>query len=252
MFDYGTKEEVATGGGVNEKLIPVGDYAARLTAVIHMGVCPKEKFDKSGVDFTPQAVAVFELVDTDEEKDILEDDGVTHQHLLKDFSLKSSDGKSDMDKIIAFGDSNAEGFDDLIGNVYTVKVVHSKCGKFANLAGFSKGGLSSYPKKFWASEAEAQKTLGHVRFEDITKEAVESLHSWNHVADALVKGKNYIGSKAEEVVKAIQAEEGRENFGTKKKKVKEGEAKGSQDNEPNVADKPSTLSEDEEVVVSDY
>jgi hypothetical protein len=242
-FDYGTKEEVSTGSSMNEKLIPEGDYAARLTMIAHMGVTPKEKFDKSGVDFMPQAVARFELVDTDEAKDIFEDDGETHQSILKDFSLKSSDGKSDMDKIIAFGKAKAEGFDDLIDSVYTIKVKHSKCGKYNNLVGFSKGGLSSYPSKFWKSENKAQTMLGHVKFEDLTKEAIESMHSWNHVADVLVKGRDYAGSQAEKVIEEIRAEEGRENFGTKIKKKKDDKS----NSEPSAADKKSTLSDTDEV-----
>lgn len=221
-FDYGTDSDIKESGKKgNEKLIPEGDYAARLTAIIHLGVAPKENFAKTASEDIGQAVAVFELVDTDEEKDIFEDDGETHQVLLKDFTLKKGGGKSDMDKIIAFGDPKAQGFDDLIDNVYTVKVVHSKCGKYANLAGFSKGGLSSYPKKFWTSEAESQIKVGHTPFNAITREGIELLHAWNHVADILLKGINYSGSEAERIVEEIRAEEGREDFGKKVKKSKD-------------------------------
>jgi hypothetical protein len=250
-FNYGLEDgvEVVVGtGGVNEKLIPAGDYAARLVAIIHLGVCPKKKFKSKEVDMVPCAVAVFELVDNDENKDIYEDDGTTQQHILKDFVIKEGGGKSDMDKIIAFGDSEANGFDDLIDNVYTIKVVHSKCGKYCNLASFTEGGLSSYPKKFWKNENASQIKLGQVKYSELTKEAVELLHSWNHVADLLIKGANYAGSKAEEVIKEIRSEEGREDFG---KKVKKSDKKDDKPNET-VADKPQPEDDGADVKPSEY
>lgn len=245
-FDYGTKEEIKeSGGAANEKIVPEGDYAARLVAIIHLGVCPKESFDKKSVVDIPQAVAVFELVSNTDPKapegSVLESDGETQQRLTKDFQLKKGGGKSDMDKIIAMGDSDAKGFDDLIDNVYTVKVVHSKCGKFANIAGFSKGGLAPYPRKMWDIEPESQCKIGHVPFEALTKEALEQLHAWNHVADLLLKGVNYKGSQAEKVVNEIRAIEGRENFGTKIKSEKKEETKAKE-----------KLDEETEVKPSDY
>ena len=225
-FDYGTGEDIKESGKAgNDKIVPKGDYAARLVGIVHLGVCPKRSFDGKSVDMLPQAVALFELVDTDESKDIFETDGETHQILTKDFTLKKGGGKSDMDKIIAMGDSEATGFDTLIDNVYTLKVVHSNCGKYANIAGFSKGGLAPYPKKFWKSENESQCKIGHVTYDNLNKEAIESLHAWNHIADLLLKGPNYAGSKAEAVVEAIRAEEGREDFGKKVRKADKEEAK---------------------------
>lgn len=231
----------------NTKLPEVGDHAARLAGIIHLGVCPKKKFGTQEYINVPIAVAVFEL----QEESDLADDGETKLIALKDFIIKDGGGKSDMDKIIAFGKKDAGGFTELIDSVYTINITHSTCGKYANIKQFNEGGIGSYPEKFWDMTGKTQHPIGHIKYTELTKEAVEALHSWNHIADLLVKGQSYSGSKAEEIITAIRSEEGREDFGKKIEKDKKDVKKPTEESKP--VDAPTPLSDsDEDSTPSDY
>jgi hypothetical protein len=141
----------------------------------------------------------------------------------------------------------AKGFDDLIGAPCTV---NCKGGKDKNEDGTPKyinfGGISAMVPKLAAITDElAVPGVGHVRFPDLTKEAVLELNPIREVNMILMEGENYSGSKAEEIVNAIREEN--PDFAVRKKKTEEGEDKGQSDKgQEKAPEKDPNLTEDEE------
>jgi len=201
-FDYGT-DEVSEGGGAF-KNPEVGDHSARLRSIVHCGMF-RETYLKEKKKPCPQVVAIFELKDDED----FDDDGETPLTMHKTFPLKKGD-KAFMTKFIKALDpkGQAKGFDDLIGAACTI---NCKGGKDKNDDGLPKyinfGGISGMPAKFAKmTEALIDEGVGHVPFDALTTEAIMELHSIREVADIIMCGDRYEGSKAEEIIKEIREE----------------------------------------------
>lgn len=242
-FDYGTNEEIKDPGNGFKKPA-VGDHSARLRSLIHVGMY-REEFKGEMKKPFPEVIAVWEL----KEDDDFEEDGVTPLTITKSFPLKKGD-KAFLTKFLAAMDpqKKAKGFDDLIGGACTIACKGSKdlnedgTPKYVNF-----GGISGLPAKFAAMlEPLVVKGAGHVRFEDITKEAILELNPIKDVEMVLMKAENYSGSVAEEVIKAIRVDN--PDFAVRKASDKdkgEGTASGSKPQEK-AEEKPTDLKEDEE------
>lgn len=199
-FDYGTEDVVEAGGTYKQP--EIGDHSARLRSIIHLGMF-RETFNGKLKSPAPQAVAIFELKDEED----FEEDGETPLTLHKAFPLKKGD-RTFTSKLLAALDPKgvAKGFDDLIGMACTVKAAPSKAvdetgkPKYVNF-----GGLAGMPAKFAKLTDELKPGgAGHVRFEDLTKEAILELNPILEVANILMKGENYKGSKAEKIIEEIR------------------------------------------------
>lgn len=201
-FDYGTDKVVEASGTFKQP--EVGDHTARLQYIFHLGMfC--ESFKGKKKKPAPQVVAVFQLKDETD----LDDDGVTPLTLHKSFPLKKGD-KAFMPKFIKWLDpaGTAKGFDDLIGAACTVNAAGSEklnddgTPKYVNF-----GGMAGLPAKFAKMvEPLDGSGSGHVRFEDLTKEHILLLNPILEVANILMKGEEYKGSKAEAIVNEIRKE----------------------------------------------
>ena len=233
-FDFGT-EEVVEGGG-SFKNPEEGDHSAVLRSIIHCGIF-RETYLKEKKKPAPQVVAIFELKDEED----FEEDGVTPLTIHKSFPLKKGD-KAFMTKFISALDPKGEagGFDELIGKPCQVNCKGSKeknddgTPKYINF-----GGLSSMLPKFAKMiDPLTVEGVGHVRFENLTKEAVLELNPVLEVSRILMEGDRYSGSKAEEVVNAIRVDN--PEFAVYKKKK---EDKKDADAQP---EKETNLKEEEE------
>lgn len=236
-FDFGTEEKVTEAGGFKQP--EVGPHTARLRSLIHLGLfC--EEFKGTKKKPAAEVVAVFELKeDTD-----FEDDGVTPLTISKPFPLKLGDKAFNTKFMKALDpDETAQGFDDMIGAVCTIDI---KPGKETNDDGSPKyvnfGGISGIPKKFAAMVPPLAEGygVGHVRFEDLTIEAIKELNPVLEVAGILMKGEKYKGSKAEALIAEIR----KENPDFAKTKAKTEGPKG--DDPPTPEDQECNLQEDEE------
>ena len=201
-FDYGTTPVEAGGGEFKNPA--VGPHTARLRSLIHVGMCIGS-YEGKPKPPAPTAIAIFELKDEED----FEIDGETPLTLSKDFAIKKGD-KTFMTKLLAAIDSKgkAKGFDELIGAACTVDC---KPGKDTNDDGTPKyvnfGSVSAMPEQFKKMVGPlSDMGVGHVRFKDITKEAIMELHPIRHVADILMKSLDYPGSKAEEIINEIRKE----------------------------------------------
>ena len=102
----------------------------------------------------------------------------------------------------------AKGFNDIIGAACQV---NCKGGKDKNEDGTPKyinfGGIAGIPAKFAKLTEDLNVVgFGHVRFEDLTKEIIMDLHPIREVANIIMKGEKYKGSKAEEIINEIKKE----------------------------------------------
>lgn len=240
-FDYGT-DEVAEGGGAF-KNPEIGDHAARLKSIVHCGVY-RENYTKGGVTEikkpAPQIVAIFEL----KEEEDFEEDGITPLELHWSLPLKKGD-KANATKLIKALDPKGEaaGFDDLIGRACTVNAKGSKAldddgnPKYVNFGGIA--GMS--PKFAKMTDELVGGGVGHVTFDDLTKEAVLELNPILEVANILMKGDKYEGSKAEEIITEIR----KETPEFAKMKAKD-EKKDKAPDPKAKPEKESTLDEEEE------
>jgi len=233
-FDFGTDDPI--GSTTTFKNPEIGEHSARLKSIIHCGMC-QEEFKGELKKPCPQVIAVFELKDDTD----FEDDGVTPLYLHKSFALKKGD-KAFMTKFLKALDPKgvAAGFDDLIGAACTVSAVGSKAvnddgqPKYVNF-----GGIAGMPAKFAAMTEELLPGgAGHVPFKDITKEAILELFPVIEVANILMKGLNYEGSKAQTIIEEIR----KENPEFAKPRAKD-DSKKSADAQP---EKESNLNENEE------
>lgn len=200
-FDYGTDHEIKEPG-IEFKNPAEGDHSARLRSLIHVGMY-RETFKNEKKKPFPQVIAIFEL----KEDDDLEDDGVTPLTISKSFPLKKGD-KAFMTKFLAALDpqKKAKGFDDIIGAACTVTC---KGGKEKNEDGTPKyinfGNIAGLPAKFAAMmEPLTVAGVGHVPFDQITKEAILELNPIREVNMILMESENYKGSKAEGIINSIR------------------------------------------------
>lgn len=246
-FDAGADVNEAAGGKFKNP--DVGAHSARLASVIHCGKY-QERFKDELKDPCNEAIAIFELKD---DKDF-EEDGTTPLYLAKPFPLKEG-SKAFMTKLIKALDpeGKASGFDDLIGAVCQIDAVGSKAvdekgaPKYVNF-----GGISALPAQFAKFVPEMVGGVGHVRYEDMTKEALMELSSF-HVQDYIIgdgSNKNagvslsYVGSKAEAIISEIR--EKNPDFAKRKPKESDGKQEEQKPDTPTLAPAENTLDENEE------
>lgn len=222
-FDFGTGVEegveVQGGGKVKNEKIPFeGDHMARIRSIVHLGRV--ETFHQGqSKGLNPRCVIVFEL----KEDDDFETDGETALTITKDIDIKKGDKANISLLLNAFKKEDGttpKNFDEMIGSIGMVKVAHSKCGKYANVVAFNKGGVFALHQKMFPLVGALQGGVGNVKFSEMTIPALEECHAWNHIADQLMVGPDYEGSKAQECVEAIRAMEGRADYANKNAKKK--------------------------------
>lgn len=239
-FNYGTKEEIKDPG-VDFKNPTEGEHSARLRSLIHVGMY-RETYKNEKKKPFPQVIAIFEL----KEDDDFEEDGVTPLTLSKSFPLKKGD-KSFMTKFLAALDpqKKAKGFDDVIGAACTVTC---KGGKDKNEDGSPKyinfGGLAGLPAKFAAMlEPLTLKGVGHVPFDQITKDAIMELNPIKDINMVLMESENYKGSIAEQIINEIRKDN--PEFAVRKKKDDEDKSSDSESQEK-AEEKDPNLNDEEE------
>lgn len=227
-FDYGVAPEELPSGGGTFKNPEVGEHTAILRSLIHCGKF-REEFKGELKPVAPEVVAIFEL----KGKNNFEDDGETPLTIDKAFPLKLGD-KAFLTKFQKALDPNSEcsGFDEYIGRACTVSLKGSKDKgedgkpKYVNFGGI--GGITTDSEVLEFMESKGLLDLqvegvGHVSFPNLTKAAVMELHPIRHVADILMKGEDYEGSKAQEIVNEIRSD----NPDFAKRKAKDDSESGS-------------------------
>jgi hypothetical protein len=208
-FDYGaTPTESGSGGSFKQP--ELGGHAARLQSIIHLGMFEETYSGKKKAP-APICVAVFELKEDSDFEDTEDGELDTSKPLYchKTFSLRTGD-KAFATKITKALDPDGEatGFDDLIGAPCEITMVGSKklnedkTPKYTNFSG-----ITALNKKLIPLTADLLEVgAGHLRFAEITKEAILQLRPLTEVADTLMKGMNYEGSRAQELIAEIRAE----------------------------------------------
>lgn len=220
-FNSGVEEGVVLQGGGkvrNTKLPAAGEHMARIRSIIHLGRV-ESFYNGESKGVVPKCVVVFEL----KEDDDFETDGSTPLTITKDIDIKRGDKANISLLINAFKKEDGTAvtnFDEFIGSIGTVTISHSKCGKYANVVAFNKGGVSSLHPKMFALVGKCVGGVGNVKFSDMTEEALSELHSYNHIADMLCVGEDYEGSKAQQLIEDIRSREGRESYGIRTSKDK--------------------------------
>lgn len=200
-FDYGA-EPVDAGGSFKQP--DVGPHEARLRSLIHLGSF-RETYQGKKKSPAPEVVAVFELKGEED----FEEDGETPLYLTKAFPIKKGD-RTFMTKFLKALDPKglAKGFDDLIGAACMVeakgstKLNDDKTPKYVNF-----DSVSGMTAKFAKLVEECTPGgAGHVRFDELTEGAIMELNPILEVANILMKGENYEGSKAESIIAGIRKE----------------------------------------------
>lgn len=245
-FDFGATP-VSAGG--NFKNPEVGKHAARLKAVLHLGmVADIFKDKKTGKevkkDPAPFVLAVFELK---EDSDKNEDGSFLTSNMY--FPLKTGEKA----KLTAFmktmltAEENAQyeagtlkgGFDMLIGRPVELDL---EGGKDKNDDGTPKyvniKTLSKLHPKLAALVDDLSEVGAHVKFQDHTVETIKQIPAYL-VPSHVMKAVNYPGSAAERAVAAILAED--KDYFTFKKKEEEGGESAKDDVAP-----PADMTEDQE------
>ena len=204
-FDYG--EELVSAGS-KFKQAAVGKHAARLRSIVHMGMVV-DVFDGKPKPPAPFVYAIFELK---EESDKNEDG--TPIDMGKDFPLRSGD-KAFLTKFMRAMLTDEErkaydagtltgGLDMLIGRVCELDIAGSKdknedgSPKYVHIAGIS----SLHPKLAAITDELEVKGVGHVKFQQLTKAAVEEIPPYL-VSAKMMTGITYVGSPAESAVAEI-------------------------------------------------
>lgn len=238
-FDYGA--EPVSGGGKNFKNPEVGLHAARLKSVIHLGLF-SETFGKELKPPAPYVCAVWELK---EDTDIDEDGNpLTYS---KVFPLREGD-KSFLTKFLKAHDPKelAAGFSDMIGAPVQLDL---KAGKEQNEDGTPKyvnlgadGVTELHAKLIPITPSLVNEGVGHVKFVDLTKEAILELHPIRDVAGILLSENHhsYVGSKAEAIIAEIRKEN--KDFAIRKASDDKPAAKGkpAANSAPEANEPPST------------
>lgn len=228
VYDDGVEEGVAvTGGGKvkNEVIAEAGTHPARIRSIVHCGVTESFYLGESKGK-TPKCVVVFELKGEGD----FETDGETPLAITKDIEIKKGE-KANIELLRnAFKKADgtkAANFSELIGCVGSVEVVRSKCGKYANVLAFNKGGVSGLAPMFakMIPPLTAGLGVGNVKFSEMTVAALEECHAWNHVEDIMMQADGYEGSQAQKCVEEIRAIEGRENYANREASKKSAKSK---------------------------
>lgn len=246
-YDDGIESGVeVTGGGKvkNEVVAVAGPHPARIRSIIHCGVTETFYLGESKGK-TPKAVIVFELKGEGD----FETDGVTPLAITKDIDIKKGE-KANIELLRAAfkkaDGTKAANFSELIGTVGSVEVVRSKCGKYANVAAFNKGGVSGLAPMFAKMIAPLTEGLGvgNVKYSEMTVKALEECHAWNHVEDIVMQAEGYEGSQAQKCVEEIRAQEGRENYANREASKKNAKSKPTPTDETKAA--PAMVDDGEE------
>lgn len=179
-FDAGA--EIAAAGGIVFKNPEVGDHESVITGIIHVGSF-EDHFKKGGkVDIKKPVNYVLVRATLMGDADLNEDGSRMEQWTA--VALKQGD-KATLTKLLNAVDPKEllGGFDDFIGQVFTVSMVGDERGgknedgtfKYVNWKGFS--GCPDKLKKIVLAQVEEEgiPMLGHVKFADITKEVLDAI-----------------------------------------------------------------------------
>lgn len=231
-FNFGA--EVATGGGIVFKNPDVGDHESVISAIIHIGSF-EDHFKKGGkVDVKKPVNYVLVRATLMGDEDLNEDGSRMQQWTA--VSLKQGD-KATLTKLLNAVDPKEllGGFDDFIGQVFTVSMVgDEKNGKnedgtfkYVNWKGFS--GCPDKLKKLVIQQVEeeglAESFLGHVTFDKLTKEIIDDIPA--HLVRQYLLSETPMGrnlSVGGSHVEAIIAKAREEDPEWKKKKANEKDA----------------------------
>lgn len=246
-FDYGVDDSELGGGGSSFKNPEVGEHNAVLRSLIQCGRF-RESFKGELKDPAPQVVAIFEL----KGEDNYEEDGTTPLTIAKTFPLKKGE-KAFVAKFRKALDPNnkCKSFPPMIGLPCMVSASGSDATgedgkpKYINFGGMSALTTNKQMLAFMETSgllSLEQPGVGYVDFNEMTKEAILELNPILHVADIIMKGEAYEGSKAQEIIEEIR----KENPDFAKRKPKEGDDKKAGDTTPPPPPPPSDLDEDQE------
>lgn len=208
-FDAGA--EVQTGGGKNFAQAKKGSHTAMLSGIIHLGQF-QDVYKGENKPLANFVAAVFTLLG----KTDINEDG-TRIQTVKTLPLKAGD-KATMTKVLDAVDPEevSSGWDDVIGNVASVNMKGN--GKtdddgveYTNFGGISAPVEEVIELAQAKIEKEGLETIGHVRFDEITEEAIRALPPFVIRTYLLSEGNgenlSYAGSKAEEIINAIREKE---------------------------------------------
>lgn len=211
-FDYGAEAVKA----VSMENPSVGPHPARIRSIIHLGIfAPTYRGELKKA--APYVAVIFELKG---KKDIGEDgDPLT---LDKDIPIREGN-KANCAKFRKAVEVSGElpGFNEFIGQQVQVDAVAGKeieddgKPKYVNC-----GDITAVAEDYREFTPELTvKGVGHVIFEELTKEAILELHPIRHIAMVMMKGVAYAGSKAEGIINEIRKEN--PDFAVQEKKDKE-------------------------------
>lgn len=204
-FDFGA--DVPSAGN-NFKNASVGNHAARLRSIIHLGMVA-DTFEGKPKPPAPFVVAIFEA----KEDEDLNEDG-TPIRVTKEFALRKGD-RAFLTKFMKAALTPEEftqyeagvlkgGFDDFIGRGFSIDMKGSKeknddgTPKYTNV-----DGIGALNKKLLAITPELSiKGVGHVPFAKLTKEAVLEIPPYL-VRKYLMQSTGYEGSPAQRAVQEI-------------------------------------------------
>lgn len=213
-FNYGA--EVVSGGGMVFKNPDVGDHEAIITAIVHVGSI-EDHFKKGGkVDVKKPANYVLVCATLMGDEDLNEDGSRMRQ--WKPIPLKQGD-KALMPKFLNAVDPKEllGGFDDFIGEVFTVGMVGDDKGgknddgtfKYVNWKTFA--GCPEKLKKLVIAQAaeEGIETIGHITFDKLTKEIIDDIPAHmvrQYLLNETENSKNLSvpGSHVEAIIKAAR------------------------------------------------
>lgn len=208
-FDAGA--EVQKAGGKNFAQAKKGSHTAMLSGIIHLGQF-QDIYKGEKKPLANFVAAVFTLLG----KSDVNEDG-TRIQTVKVFPLKAGD-KATMTKVLDAVDPEeaSSGWDDVIGNVASVNMKGN--GKtdddgveYTNFGGISAPVEEVVEMAMAKIEKEGLETIGHIRFDEMTKEAIRALPPFIIRTYLLGEGNgeslSYSGSKAEEIINAIREEE---------------------------------------------
>ena len=214
QFDFGA--QVAAGGGAVFKNPEVGDHESIISAIVHVGEF-QDHFKKGGkVDIKKPCNYVLVRATLMGDEDLNEDGSRMEQWTA--VALKSGD-KATLTKLLNAVDPKEElgGFDDFIKAPFTVSMVgDDRAGKdeegnfkYVNWKGFA-GCPAKLAKLVLAQvEEESIECIGHVKFEDVTKEILDAIPAHmvrQYFLNETQNGKNLsiAGSPVAEIVAAAR------------------------------------------------
>lgn len=229
-FDAGA--EIAVGGGAVFKTPDVGDHESVITGIVHVGSFEDHFKDKGKVDIKKPVNYVLVRATLMGDEDFNEDESRMEQWTA--VALKQGD-RATLTKLLNAVDPKEllGGFDDFIGQVFTVSMVGDEKGgknddgtfKYVNWKGF--GGCPDKLKKLVLAEVEEKglDMIGHVKFPDLTKEVLDAIPAHMVRQYFLNEGNGKNLSVPGSHVEAIIAEARAADPDWKKRKASEKDAK---------------------------